>query len=99
MHVIAKSTLLEFSLKHPAARENLLSWHKTMEACKAKDFNELKLTFKNADYVPKKYTVFDISGNDYRIVAVIHYNIQKVYLRLVGTHSEYDKWTKENRKK
>lgn len=99
MHVIAKSTLMAFALKNPSAREKLLSWHKTMEACTAKDFNEIKLTFKSADYVPKKYTVFDIGDNDYRIVAVIHYGIQKVYLRLVETHNEYDKWTKENRGK
>lgn len=99
MHVIAKSTLLAFANKHPAAREKLLSWHKTMKSCNAKDFNELKKTFKSADYVPKKFTVFDIGNNDYRIVAVIYYDTQKVYLRLVGTHPEYDKWTKENRGK
>ena len=99
MHVIAKSTLVGFYNKHPTAREKLLAWHKTMEACSAKDFNELKLTFNSADYVPKDFTVFDIGGNDYRIVARIYYDTQKVYLRLVGTHIEYDKWTRENRKK
>ncbi len=99
MHVIAKSTLLAFAAKHPAAKEKLLAWHKIMEACTAKDFNQLKQTFNSADYVPQKYTVFDIGNNDYRIVAVVHYSIQKVYLRLVGTHAEYDKWTKENRGK
>eukprot|EP01036_Dinobryon_divergens_P015290 gene15290-20712_t len=41
-----------------------------MEACDAKDFTELKRTFPNADYVPKKFTVFDVGGNDFRIVAV-----------------------------
>jgi mRNA interferase HigB len=99
MHVIAKSTLLGFADKHPESRDKLLSWHKTMKACTAKNFSELKLTFTSADYVPKKYTVFDIGGNDYRIVTVILYHAQKVYVRLVGTHAEYDKWTKENRGK
>ena len=99
MHVIAKRTLLAFATKDPAARDRLLAWHKAMEASAAKDFNELKQTFKGADYVPRKYTVFDIGGNEYRIVAVVHYDIQKVYVRLVGTHGEYDKWTKENRGK
>jgi mRNA interferase HigB len=99
MHVIAKRTLLAFADKHPAARDKVLAWHKAMEACNAKDFNELKLTFNSADYVPEKYTVFDVSGNDYRIVAVVIYSIQKVYLKLVGTHTEYDKWSKANRKK
>lgn len=99
MRVIAKSTLLAFADKYPAALEKMLSWHKTMEACEAKDFTELKLTFGSADYVPKKFTVFDIGGNEYRLVTVIHYNTQKVFLRFVGTHREYDKWTKENRGK
>jgi mRNA interferase HigB len=99
MHVIAKSTLLAFAQKHPEARDKLLSWHKTMKACSARNFSELKLTFASADYVPKKYTVFDIGGKEYRIVTVIFYDVQKVYIRLVGTHTEYDKWTKENRGK
>jgi mRNA interferase HigB len=99
MHVIAKTPLLVFSDKHPAAREKMLAWYKLMEACTAKDLNELKLTFNSADYVPKKFTVFNIGGNEYRIVAVIHYDAQRVYLRFVGTHGEYDKWTKENRGK
>jgi len=99
MHVIAKKTLLAFVEKHPAAREKVLAWHKLMEACAAKDFTELKKTFPSADYVPKKFTVFDVGGNEYRIVAVVFYDTQKVYLRLVGTHTEYDKWSKDNRKK
>ena len=99
MHVISKKTLREFINKHPEAEQRLLAWHKIMKACHAQDFNELKQTFNSADYVPEKYTVFDVGGNEYRIVAVVIYNTQKVYLRLVGTHSDYNKWSKENRKK
>lgn len=99
MHVISKKKLLDFSKQHPEAKERLLAWHKVMEGCKAQDFIELKQTFNTADYVPKKFTVFDVGGNEYRIVAVVIYDIQRVYLRFVGTHVEYDKWSKENRKK
>jgi mRNA interferase HigB len=99
MHVIAKSSLLEFSGKHPASREKLLAWHRLMESCSAKDFNELKRTFSTADYVPDQFTVFDVGGNEYRIVTVIHYNTQRVYIRRVATHIEYDKWTRRNRGK
>jgi mRNA interferase HigB len=99
MHVISKKPLLAFAKKHPAAREKVLAWHKLMEACKAKDFTELKQTFKTADYVPEKFTVFDVGGNNCRIVAVVIYDIQTVYVRFVGTHTEYDKWSKDNRKK
>lgn len=99
MHVISKKPLLAFIKKHPTAREPVLAWHKLMEACKAKDFTELKQTFKTADYVPEKFTVFDVGGNNYRIVTVVIYGIQTVYVRFVGTHSGYDKWSKDNRKK
>lgn len=99
MHVISKKKLLEFAEEHPEAKVRLLAWHKVMEACSAQDFNELKQTFNTADYVPKKFTVFDVGGNEYRIVAVVLYDIQRVYLRFVGTHAEYNKWSKENRKK
>lgn len=99
MHVISKKKLLEFINQHPEAKDRLLVWYKLMKGCSALDFNELKQTFNTADYVPKKFTVFDVGGNEYRIVAVVIYDTQKVYLRVVGTHAEYNKWSKDNRKK
>ncbi|WP_335340494.1 type II toxin-antitoxin system HigB family toxin [Burkholderia sp. PAMC 28687] len=58
-----------------------------------KDLNDLKATFGAADYV-KPHTVFDIGGNKYRLIAAIHYNMHKVFVRNVLTHAEYDtdKW-------
>lgn len=56
-------------------------------------------TFNSADYVGGKYTVFDVGGNKYRVVGVIHYNTQRIYIHGVFTHEEYDKWTKEIRGK
>ena len=93
MHVIAKSTLLAFADKHPDARDKLLAWHKTMKACTAKNFNELKWTFTSADYVPKKYTVFDIGGNKYRMIGKYAFGEKQVHLFIcwIGTHAEYDK--------
>lgn len=65
----------------------------------ATNYNELKQTFQTADYVPKKFTIFDVGGNKFRIVTVIHYITKSVYVRAVFTHAEYDKWTKQNRGK
>ncbi|RJF99482.1 type II toxin-antitoxin system HigB family toxin [Noviherbaspirillum saxi] len=45
------------------------------------------------------HTVFDVSGNNFRVIAVIHYNRQKLYIREVFTHAEYDRWNKANRSK
>ncbi|SFU34713.1 mRNA interferase HigB [Nitrosomonas eutropha] len=54
------------------------------------DFNDLRGTFASADYVDG-LTVFNIGGNKYRLIASIHYNRHKVYIRAVLTHEEYDR--------
>jgi mRNA interferase HigB len=99
MQVSMKTLLLDFVKKHPAAKVKGLAWLKLIEACSAQNHNELKETFNSADYVPKNHTVFNVGGNNYRIVAQVFYGIQKVNIQFVGTHSEYDKWSKDNRKK
>lgn len=99
MHIISKAMLREFSAVHPEAESKLKDWFRVLEHASANSLNELKRIFPNADYVPKRYTVFNVGGNVYRIVTVIHYNRQRVYIRHVLTHSEYDKWTKDNRRK
>ncbi|MBI4985451.1 MAG: type II toxin-antitoxin system HigB family toxin, partial [Rhodocyclales bacterium] len=61
----------------------------------ASSFPSLRQTFGAADYVDG-YTIFDVGGNRYRIAAVIHYDKQRLYLRQVMTHAEYDRnaWRK-----
>ena len=54
------------------------------------DFNNLRETFASADYVDG-LTVFNIGGNKYRLIAVIHYNRRKVFIRALLTHAEYDR--------
>jgi mRNA interferase HigB len=91
--------LVRFWVTHPAAETRLQAWHQVLSKCSAQDYNELKQTFSTADYVPSKYTVFDVGGNAYRVITVIHYNSQIAYVRAVLTHAEYDKWTRSNRGK
>ncbi len=90
MHVIAKPALIEFWTRHPDARTPLESWFRTMAREVFADFNELRATFASADYVDG-LTVFNIGGNKYRLIAAIHYNRRKVYIRAVLTHEEYDR--------
>jgi mRNA interferase HigB len=99
MHIISKTILRHFSATHPEAESKLNSWFRTFEQISPKNFHDLKQVFPTADYVPKRFTVFDVGGNAYRIVVAIHYNTQRAYIRGVFTHSEYDKWTKDNRAK
>ncbi len=93
MHVIAKPALVLFWVKHPDSKSSLTAWYKLMQASEFANFSDLKQTFAGADHV-KGMTVFNISGNKYRLIAAIHYNRRKVYIRHVLTHAEYDlgKW-------
>jgi mRNA interferase HigB len=90
MHVITKQALVEFWAKHADAQAPLQAWYRIMESAVFKDFNALKSVFGNADYVDG-LTVFDIGGNKYRLIAAIHYNRRKVYIRAVLTHRQYDR--------
>lgn len=54
--------------------------------------------FASTDYVAP-YTIFDIGGNNYRLVTVIHYNTGKVFIRWVLTHRQYDQWNKQQKGK
>jgi mRNA interferase HigB len=89
MHAIAKPALVTFWSKHPDSRASLAAWYKVIQDSDYTNFGELRKTFGSADHV-KGLTVFNISGNKYRLVAAIHYNRKKVYIRHILTHAEYD---------
>ena len=59
-------------------------------------FSEVRKTFNSADYVPP-YVVFDLGGNNFRLVGALHFDRQKLYIREVFTHAEYARWRKSNR--
>jgi mRNA interferase HigB len=99
MHIITKPALVAFWKKHPDAKLPLQAWYRIMSTQVFADFNDLRATFASADYV-NGLTVFNIGGNKYRLIAAIHYNRRKVYIRHVLTHSEYDRdgWQQRKRK-
>lgn len=61
-----------------------------MEKSDFANLNELKRLFNTVDYVGNDRYVFNISGNHYRLITMIHFNIRTVYILFVGTHKEYD---------
>ena len=90
MHIISKKALKDFWEKYPDSEIPLLVWFKIVKASKYASFNHLRSTFKSTDKVGDKI-VFNIGGNKYRLVTVIHFNYGRVYVRHVMTHQEYDK--------
>jgi mRNA interferase HigB len=91
MRVISNKALIDFSMIHPAAGEPLQAWRKIIESRSFVSFADIKTAFNAADKAGHYY-IFDIGGNKYRIVAAIHFDCQKLYVRHVLTHKEYDKW-------
>ena len=98
MRVISRRALREFWELHPPAKGPLAAWFRLMRSAVFADFNAIRKTFAAADYVVP-YTVFDIGGNRYRVITVIHYNRRRVYIRHVLTHAEYDRWSDDRRKR
>ena len=91
MRVISNKALTNFSAIHPTAEEPMQAWRKIIESRPFVSFADIKTAFNAADKVGYYY-VFDIGGNKYRIVTAIHFDHQKLYIRHVFTHQEYDKW-------
>lgn len=94
MRVIAKRTVREFWENHPTSENALKSWYQATSKAKWKSFREIKKMFGATDYVGNDRYVFDIKGNGFRIVAKIDFDYQLVFVRFIGTHSEYDKMNK-----
>jgi mRNA interferase HigB len=93
MHVITRKRLNEFADRHPDARAALAHWYGIVRRHDFGTLAELRRHFPSADQVGK-LTVFNIGGNRVRLIAAIHYNRHRVYIRAVLTHAEYDegKW-------
>lgn len=93
MHVITRKRLNEFAKLHPDTNNTLAQWYRLVKGNEFALFVELREMFPSADQVGK-LTVFNIGDNKVRLIAAIHYNRQKVYIRAVLTHLEYDqgKW-------
>jgi mRNA interferase HigB len=95
MHVITRRRLNEFAEKHPDTRSSLARWYALMRKSRFENLARLRATFPHADQVGK-FTVFNIGGNKVRLIAAVHYNRNKIYIRHVLTHEEYNRggWKK-----
>jgi mRNA interferase HigB len=91
MRIVSRKGLIEFYGKHAASKVALEDWYHKVNKAKWINLNHLKNDFASADYIGNNRVVFNIKGNDFRLVAVVIYVSQKVYVRWIGTHSDYDK--------
>ena len=91
MHVVSVRTLREFWTKHADAEQPLKAWFREAEAARWGSFDEIKARYRSADVLPGNRVVFNIKGNQYRLIVRIHYNTGRLFIRFVGTHAEYNK--------
>ena len=91
MRVIAKRTLRSFWTTQKDCEQQLKSWYKEAESAIWKGPNEIKTDYISAGFLTDNRVVFNIKGNKYRLVVKINYSYKIVWIRFVGTHSEYDK--------
>lgn len=90
MRIISKKKIREYSKENIQAELPLVEWYMRMLDTKAINLNELNKIFNSVDYV-SGYTIFNIGGNNYRLITAIHYNTQYCYIREIWTHAEYSK--------
>ena len=90
MRIISKKALRDFWALHAEAESPLRNWFEVVTAADFGNFNDVRNTFPSADWV-QGLVVFNIGGNNYRLIAAIHFNTQRVYVRRVLTHADYSK--------
>ena len=93
MRIIAFRTIREFFDKpeYSDSEVSLRAWYHDAKTVDWRNSNELKSQYKNASIVGEGRVVFNIKGNDYRLVVAIDYEFQVIFIRFIGTHKQFDK--------
>jgi len=91
MRIIARRTLIEFWKRNPRSEQALKAWFDEVRNVSWKTLNDLKKQYRSASIISSKRVVFNIKGNDYRLVVDIEYKIGILFIVWLGTHKKYDK--------
>jgi len=91
VRVIARKMLSDFWVRHPRAAQPLKAWFAEARKAAWKRPQDIKAAYRSASFLGDNRVVFNIAGNRYRLVAVVHYGRGIVFIRQVATHADYDK--------
>ncbi len=91
MRIIALRTLREFWQHHPDAEQPLRAWYTNVKRTTWKSPADVKQAYRNASILSAGRVVFNIKGNDYRLVVAIDYTYELIFIRFVGAHRDYDR--------
>ena len=96
MHIISKKKIRDYYGHNAQSKIPLSEWYYKMKHCNVNNVIELRGIFNSVDPV-HGYTVFNVGGNNYRVITAVHYDAQRCYIRAIWTHAEYSK--QENQEK
>jgi len=91
MRIISRKKLSRFWKKYTDTEDALKAWFIEAKHAKWKTPSDVKAHYRTADILNDNRVVFNIKGNQYRLVVKIHYNMQVIYIRFIGTHEEYER--------
>jgi mRNA interferase HigB len=91
MNIISFKRLKDFFTKDPNARVALQDWYRIAKKAAWENFYDVRNTFNSVDNVGNNRYVFNVKGNHYRIVAIIRFSFNRIFIRWVGSHKDYDK--------
>ena len=91
MRIIAKSKIVDYYTENPEAEIALEDLYHKKKLTEWNNFADMKKTFNSVDNVGNQHYVFNIKGNNYRLIVVIKFTIKTILIRFIGTHADYDK--------
>ncbi|MGP8217553.1 MAG: type II toxin-antitoxin system HigB family toxin [Bacteroidia bacterium] len=91
MNIIARRAVLYYINEYPQAKTPLLAWYNEFSKEGFHNFNELKAVYGNASIIANNRVIFNIKGNDYRLIVSVNFKQSAAYIIWFGTHKEYDK--------
>jgi len=91
MRIISKKHLVDYWAKHPDTEQPLKAWHDEAAQAQWKTPQDIKDHYSSSSVVGNNRVVFNIKGNNHRLIVAVAYQYGALYIKFVGTHAEYDK--------
>lgn len=91
MRIISHRRLVIYYMQRPEIKTSVENWYTRASSADWQTFADIKKDFNSVDSVGNQHYVFNLKGNDFRLVVVIKFQIRMIYIRFIGTHQEYDR--------
>lgn len=91
MRIISTAKIIDFYTKHPDSEQPLKAWIAEVKTASWQSTHDIKAQYRTASILGDRRVVFNIKGNDYRLIVAVAFRMGTVYIKFIGTHAEYDK--------